>query len=203
MKIREMDKLTNHFDTYFEQSDCMVMHPIVDDGFHVDMLIYKPTAKYPFWKLATLGASDYKMPKISNTIGLYNEYIMFVDKNVDMTDKTVANWYHNKLAMVASFAYYNKTHITYSHSLEWKNDDPDDEMIAAFIEFPQIIENVSLLRCKLGFMKEVACLQVVLLNKEELDLLMNIGPQAFSEYLYPENGSAAHFISERKRSGKF
>ena len=64
MRVKQMDKLIKHFDTYFEQSDCTVLHPIVDNGFHIDVLVYKPTVEYPFWKLVTMGASDYKMLKI-------------------------------------------------------------------------------------------------------------------------------------------
>ena len=203
MKIKHMDKLTRHFDKYFEQSDCIVLHPIVDGGLHIDVLLYKPNEKYPFWKLVTMGASDYKMPKIPNTIGGFNEYIMFVDKGEDMNDSKIASWYYNKLAMVASFAYHNKMHITYAHSFEWQNEDTDDEMIAAFIEFPQIIQDIGVLRCKMSMLKTVICLQVVLLNKNDLDQLMEIGPQAFSYYLYPENDEKQHFLSERHRSEKF
>ena len=203
MKVREMDKLTKHFDTYFEQSDCMVLHPMIDNGFHVDVLLYEPTEKYPFWKLVTMGASDYKMPKIANTIGMYNEYLMFVDQNEDLHDKNVVAWYGAKLTMIASYAKFYKTHVTYSHSFEWENDDPDDEMIAAFLEFPQIIENADVLRCKLGLFKTVACLQTVLLTKQDLDHLKKIGRQAFSEYLYPEHDGKQHFLSERHRSEKF
>ena len=100
MKTKKMNKLIKHFDFYFEQNDCMVIHPIVDDGFHIDVLLYKPTEKYPFWKLVT-------------------------------------------------------------------------------------------------------CLQVVLLNKAELDKLMEIGPQAFSEYLYPQRDDTPHFLSQRHRTEKF
>lgn len=203
MKLKEMEALTKHFDKYFEQDDSMVLHPIVDAGFHVDVLVYKPTEKYPFWKLATMGASDYKMPKITNTVGLNNEYVMFVDKDVDLSDKEVIGWYYNKLMLVATFAYYNKTHITYAHSFEWKNEDPEDEMIAAFIEFPQIIEDVGILRCKTGLFKTATCLQVVLLNGGELEMLMKCGRQAFSNYLYPEDSGKAHYLSERHRSEKF
>ena len=198
-----MDKLIKHFDTYFEQDDSNVIHPIVDDGLHIDVLMYKPNEKYPFWKLVTMGASDYKMPPIQNTVGLNNEYMMFIDSEIDLTDKEVLMWYYEKLLTVATFSYYNKTHITFAHSFEWKNEDPDDEMIAAFIEFPQIIGTTAILRCKLGLMKTVACLQVVLLNKEELEKLMEIGPIAFSDYLYPENDSKPHFLAERHRSEKF
>lgn len=203
LKTKEMDKLIKHFDTYFEQDDSTVLHPIVDNGLHIDVLMYAPNKKYPFWKLVTMGASDYKMPPIQNTVGLNNEYIMFIDSETDLTDKDVLMWYYEKLLTVATFAYYNKTHITYAHSFEWKNEDPDDEMIAAFIEFPQIIGTTEILRCKLGLMKTVTCLQVVLLNKIELEKLMEIGPMAFSDYLYPEDSSDAHFLTERYRSEKF
>lgn len=203
MKLKVMEKLTKHFDTYFEQEDCDVLHPIVDGGLHVDVLIYKPNKKYPFWKLVTLGASDYTMPRIPNTLGCNNEYIMFVDQSVDLLDKETVMWYYDKLIMVATFAYYNKTHITYGHSFEWKNEDQNDEMIGAFIEFPQIIGTTEILKCKTGLIQKVICLQAVLLNKEELEKLMEIGPNEFSNYLYPEDGSKPHFLTEKHRSKKF
>ena len=203
MKSKEMKTLTKHFDKYFEQNDSMVIHPIVDNGFHVDVLMYGPSVKYPFWKLVTMGASDYTMPKIANTFGRNNEYIMFVDKDTDLNDREIMGWYYNKLVMIASYAYWQKTHITYGHSFEWENEDPDDGMIAAFVEFPQVVEDVGMLHCKVGLFKTVTCLQVVLLNREDLNRLMEIGPQAFSDYLYPENGDKAHFLSERNRSEKF
>lgn len=204
MNMKEMEKFTAHCDRYFEQSDCTVLHPVVDNGFHVDVLLYKPTEKYPFWKLVTMGASDYKMPKIPNTVGLFNEYIMFVDKDEDLTDRETVAWYHAKLSMIASYAKFCNTHITYGHSFEWENEDPEDEMIAAFVEFPQVIPDVGMLRCKTGLFKSVACLQVVLLNKADLEKLMKIGPQAFSAYLYPEEeGQPSHFLSEKHRSEKF
>lgn len=203
MKSKEMNMLIKHMDQYFEQTDCMVIHPIVDNGYHIDVLLYEPNEKYPFWKLVTMGASDYKMPKISNTLGRFNEYIMFVDKDEKLNDRDVASWFHSKLIMIASYAKFYNTHITYGHSFEWKNEDPEDEMIAAFIEMPQIIPNIGMLRCKMGLFKTVVCLQTVLLNKNDLNKLMKIGPQAFSEYLYPENDEKQRFLSERHRSDHF
>ena len=203
MKVKEMDMLIKHMDRYFEQTGCSVLHPIVDNGFHIDVLLYKPSEKYPFWKLVTMGASDYKMPKAPNSFGRFNEYIMFVDGNENLEDMNVASWFHSKLIMIASYAKFYNTHISYGHSLEWQNDDPEDKMIAAFIEMPQVISNVGILHCKVGMFKTVACLQTVLLNKNDLDKLMEIGPQAFSNYLYPENNGKRHFLSERRRSENF
>ena len=92
MKNKEMEKFINHCDFYFEQSDCTVLHPVIDTGLHIDVLVYKPNTKYPFWKLVTMGASDYKMPAIQNTVGLYNEYMMVVDSDIDLSDKEVLKW---------------------------------------------------------------------------------------------------------------
>ena len=203
MKQKEMEKLTNHFDRYFEQSDCVVLHPLVDVGYHIDVLLYKPNQKYPFWKMVTMGASDYKMPDAPNSVSQYNEYIMFVDAHENLNDADVVHWYYDKLIMIAAFVREHQTNITFWHSFEWKNEDPAEEMMAAFIDFPQIIEDVGILRCKLGMFKTVACLQAVLLNKSDLDKLKEIGPKAFSNYLYPEEDEKHHFLSERHRSEIF
>lgn len=203
MRRKEMDMLKEHCDTYFEQDDCIVIHPTLNIWPHIDVLLYKPDKKYPFWKMVTMGASDYKMLPAECTVSNYNEYMMFIDKAVDLMDSSVSSWFYEKLVMVATYAYYNKTHITFRHSIEWENDDPDDEMIAAFIEFPQIMEDTGVLRCKMGPFKTVACLQVILLNKNELEMLMEIGPDKFSNYLYPQENIREHFLSERHRSDKF
>ncbi len=203
MNIREMDKLTAHFDKYFEQSDSKVLHLTVETTPHIDVLIYSPNEKYPFWKLATMGASDYKMPKITNTFSDRNEYIMFVDSSVDLNDLETVNFYHNMLMEVAYYSVNTKTAITYSHSMEW-GEAEDSDMVGAFIEMPQIIENSDILRCKLGLFKTVTCLQVVLLTRDEIDRLLQIGPRQFSDFLYPEeDGAQAHFLSEQRRSEKF
>ena len=186
MKQKEMKKIMNHFDRYFEQNDCIVIHPVVDEGLHIDVLLYKPNQKYPFWKMVTMGASDYKMPELTPTVGNFNEYMMFIDKDEDLNNRETAKWYHDKLVMIASYAYKNNCHITFNHSFEWTNDDPNDDKIGAFVLFPESIENVEILRCKTGLLKKVAYLEVVLLNKTEIDLLIKIGPQEFwHSYIYP------------------
>ena len=203
MKIKEMERLTRHMDHYFGQSDSLVLHPIVDNGFHIDVLLYKPTERYPFWKLVTMGASDYKMPKLPHMLGRFNEYMMFVDKDEDLGDRDVVAWYYAKLMMIASYARAHSVHITYGDSIEWGNDDPESEMMAAYIEMPQIIPNTGVLRCKLGLFKTVICLQTILLNQVDLNQLKKIGPEAFSYYLYPEHNGKPHFLAEKHRSERF
>ena len=118
-----------------------------------------------------------------------------------MTNQEVANWYFNKLLTVALYPLATKSFISYGHSVEWAPDD-EEEMVAAYLELPQIVDDVGMLRCKLGLMKIAVCLQVVLLNREETNKLLQIGSDQFSEFLYPEEGTP-HFLCERSRSSRF
>lgn len=203
MNTKQMDRFICHCDKCFgKEVDC-VIHPTDMNGLHIDVLLYSPTEKYPYWKMVTMGASDYKMPRCKNTIAGRNEYIMLVDKDVDMKDEDVAFWYCQKLSMIASYSYTNKIHVTYGHSFEWQSETETDEMIAAFLEFPPIFD-CEILHYKPGLFTDIACLLVVLLNKNDLNLLMEIGPEQFSYYLFPEGADKpAHFLSERNRSDKF
>ena len=86
MKISEMNKITRHYDKHFQQTDTLVIHPNFKAKLHVDALLYQPTKTFPFWKLATMGASGYAMPG-RHTLGNRNEYMLFIDPPVDMTDE--------------------------------------------------------------------------------------------------------------------
>ncbi len=202
MKNKEMDKLTSHFDTYFEQSNSTVIHPVVMDP-HIDCLLYSPNEKYPFWKLVTMGASDYKMKGLEGGLGDRNEYMMFVEPKVDLNDKDLLSWYYASLMNVATYSVYTNIPVTYGHSMEWSAED-GEEMIGAFLTMPQIIENVGVLRCKLGLFKTAVCLQVVLLNAEENAKLLEQGPEEFDNFLYPEDENAKmHYLCQRKRTEEF
>ncbi|MBQ9416632.1 MAG: suppressor of fused domain protein [Clostridia bacterium] len=200
MNTKEMDKLMDHFSKYFEQGDPMILHPIVMEP-HIDILIFEPTRKYNFWKLVTMGASDYKMNG-RNSLGNRNEYMMFIDADENLDNQNILDWYRDQLLEVALYPFAHNGFLSYGHSVEW-TPEADEEMVGAFLEFPQVIEDSGILRCKLGLLKTAICLQVTLLNKSEMEQLLTIGPQQFSEYLYPEGKGKWHFISQRKRDEKF
>ena len=200
MKQKEMGILMKHFDTYFRQSDCTVLHPGNMEP-HIDALLYRPNDAYPYWKLVTMGASDYAMPAPKHALGNRNEYIMFIDPSEDMTDHAIAGWYFNKLLGIARYPIATKSFVTYGHSMEWAAED-GEEMVSAYLEMPRVIEDVGILRCKMGFLKTVICLQAVLLNRDETNKLLQIGSEQFRYFLYPDEGDA-HFLCERSRSERF
>lgn len=200
MNTKEMDKLIKHFDTYFGQSEPIVLHS-ENMVPHIDVLRYPPNEKYPFWKLCTMGASDYKMSAPVKALGNRNEYMMFVSPEEDLTDRDTALWYVSQLLETALYAVSTKSFVTYGHSMEWPAEE-GEEMAGAYLEMPQVIEDVGVLRCNLSFIKTAVCLQVVLLTREEINRLMENGPEEFSYYLYPEEGKS-HFLSQRKRTEQF
>ena len=205
MKLKHMDKLSAHLDRYLgaKEDECTVLHQVLDGGYHVDVFVYPPNEKFPFWKLVTVGTSDYKLPKmVAKPFSTRNEYMMFVDSEEDLTQQEVIRWYYNHLLHVATYAFREKTYVTYGHSFGWENEDPADEMIGAYLELPQVLEDFGVLRCKAGFGWTATFLQVVLLNKADVEHYMRIGPEQFSNYLYPENGRP-HFLSQRHRDEKF
>ncbi len=201
MNIREMEKLIAHFNYYFEQSDCTVLHS-EESQPHIDLLLYKPTEKYPFWKLVTMGASDIKMNAPKNALGDRNEYMMMINPDIDMTDSAIAQWYFNQLTEVALYPLREQIFLSCGHSMEWEALD-GEEMVGAYLDFPQVIENPGILRCKLGWLKTSICLLVVLLTRTEVDVLLKKGSESFSSFLFSSDGSKPHFLCEKTRTDKF
>jgi len=202
MNVKEMDRVTKHFETYFEQKCNNVLHSMTNGtDYHIDVLLFTPTEKYPFWKLATMGASDFDMPKCKSTLPNRNEYMIFIDKNIDLTGKNNAelNWYYDILMKVASFPIYEKTYISYCHDIEMPFEEGN--MAGIMLTFPQVIENTGILRCKIGIMRQCACLQIMPITREELDLKLKDGAQCLIDKFYPEDESKPmHFLAEKDRT---
>lgn len=194
MKASKIEKLTRHYDRYFCQSDCVVLHPD-DDKIHIDAMLYPPTQRYNFWKLATVGASEYALNG-KNSLGNRNEYMMFIDPAVDMNDREEAKKYYNLLDATARYAIENNVFISYGHSLEF-SDGSQDGLAGVFLELPQAIEDTGILRCKLSLFETAICLQVIPLDRQALNKLLEVGNEEFSYiYAYPDDGGEEHWLSK-------
>ena len=69
---------------------------------------------------------------------------------------------------------------------------------------PGAIQNTDILRCKLSVFKTTICLQVITLTRGEIDKLLEVGPQRYSDLLYPDYGEKSpHFLCEKKCTDKF
>ena len=200
MRTAAMDRWAEHCGFYFKQDpkDCIVLHPRNRQKFHIDLLLWKPTEEYPFYKLCTMGASDYKLPL---TLCRRNEFVMFIPREENLQDPETLSWYSDVLLSVADYPAQNHLALTFGHSIIW-GQQPGTDMFAAYLELPYPIDSPGFLRCRLGFLEETDCLQVVLLTRQETESLLKAGPQKLCDFLYPDHGKA-HFLCERYRSNAF
>lgn len=145
MKVSERIKLVDHYNKYFEQENSTTLPSAQYVDHKIDVLRYPPTEKYPFWKLATLGASDYKMPRAKDLLGDRNEYVMFIAPDLSLED-----------------------------------------------------------RGEISLFKTIICLQIITLTRGEIDKLLEVAPQRYSDLLYPDCDEASpHFLCDKKRMDKF
>ncbi len=161
------------------------------------MLIYAPDRKYDFWKICTVGASDYKMPKregvrYGETASFHNEYMMFVPPGIDFSEgKNGWHWYAEYLWRAASFAQLNKTGVVATDILDFK--DRTQPMSAATLLFPEAIEDTGILQLRLGLGKTVTFLQVMPVTASEADL-----GDALYERFYPHDGVRPQIFLARR-----
>ncbi len=200
MNAIERNVLIRHFNRYFEQDNGFILQT-KNTNPRIDGLLCAPNEKYPYWKLATLGASDYKMPAPKDSLGSRNEYVMFIDAEEDLTKQENLDWYFRRLLEVAVTPVFQKTFLSCGNSIE-RPEEEGEEMVGVYLGVPQVIGDVGILRCKLNPFKTAACLQVILLNREEFDRLQEIGSKAFNDYLYPKEGPR-HFLCQRHRTERF
>lgn len=63
MNIQTMNVVEQHFENSFERPVKWILHPQQSAGVHIDILVFEPTAQFPFWKLTTMGVSEIVMPQ--------------------------------------------------------------------------------------------------------------------------------------------
>lgn len=171
MIVKEMEKIMAYLDKYLEQEDCLVLN-MNNDGLemYVEVLLYEPTEKYPFWKLITLGASDYKMPRKTKSKARRNEYMLFVDGSVDLMVPKTLQWYYLQLLKIASHAQFRETHLTAGDCVEWLEEE-GSAVVGAHLSVPAIIQGgKGHVFCPRLF-KKIVFLQALLATREELDSL--------------------------------
>lgn len=202
MNKRKFFKIVNHYNKYFEQEaqDMLEFDGNIDESMPIDVIVYKPTQKYPFWKLATVGASDYKMPKHKSAIARRNEYVMFLDKYIDISPESKEyDWYYKFLMLTAYAPRDLEEFISYAHTIELNDSDNDDnnqesnKLPISLLLMPEVIEDVRILKCKLGLFEKCACLQVMPITKEEYEL----GLKKIEEKIYGKNHEPNSFLARK------
>ena len=187
-------KIVNHYNKYFEQEAEGMLEYCGDNNekMPIDVIIYKPTKKYPFWKLATVGASDYKMPKHKPAIARRNEYVMFLDKYINISpDSKEYDWYYRFLMLTAYSARDLGEFISYGHTIELTNSQ--ENWPISLLLMPEAIQDSRILRCKLGLFDKCAILQVMPISQKEYDE----GFEKIENNIYGENCKPEEFLARK------
>ena len=94
MKNLKYQKLYAHYTSIFRQTptfNLQLKKSILPEGLKpITTYVFRPTKKMPFWKLCTIGASDYLMPERDIGWGRKanrrNEYMMLVSPEVEIRE---------------------------------------------------------------------------------------------------------------------
>lgn len=197
----QMDRWAAHCGRCFlaaPEKDCIVLHPRNPRQLHIDMLLFPPNDTYPFYKLCTMGASDYKLPL---TLCQRNEFVMFLSDQEDLQQPETLGFFCDVLLSVALYPAENHFTLRFGHSIVW-GEQKGTDMHSAFLDLPYPIADPGFKRCRLSMLKETHCLQVTLLTREETERMRSLGPEKFYDFLYPAEG-APHFLCQRFRDSRF
>ena len=105
-----------------------------DDMKPITTFVFKPTDELPFWKLCTIGASDYEMPEREIGWGRKanrrNEYMMFISPDVDIRnpsddENAPTDWLflNSLLWSTAEYAFNEKDNITFRTRSIWESTE--------------------------------------------------------------------------------
>ena len=96
MESKRHQKLYEHYKTVFGEEPIFSLklkkNVLPADMKPITTLVFKPTDEMPFWKLCTIGASDYLMPERDIGWGRQanrrNEYMMLISPDVDSRNRS-------------------------------------------------------------------------------------------------------------------
>jgi hypothetical protein len=189
MNERQLKKLDEHFTKYFGQTRLCGMN---SEGLPlpVEVSLFAPNEKYPFWKLTTAGASDVVAE------GQRTEFMMFIDGRVRLVndkgelDPAELSWYYNVLLNAALYPKTTGKAFGYRKVVEF---DCGRGMCGATALLPKVIDDAGIFRCQLNEGKVIECYLLITITKKELEDFKQNGIDYLDHYFYPSEGHVKFF----------
>ncbi len=198
---KQITKIEDHYHKYFTMVGAvdseMVIHEIVSDDLHIDLVWYKPTEKFPYNIIATVGMSGYTMASAPfKNIELIS--ILPKDWKMDSESLKDMEWYWPlyMLKSAARLPYNTDSMLSVAHTFSLDKDyspfAPTTEMCCGLVTLPTWFDH-DIFKLNIGgFLskKVVNFLCLTAINKKEMDLLESKGPEYFlNEYLVKPDGT--------------
>ena len=183
MKSKKHQKLYEHY------VDVMGKEPIFSLQLKKDVLsdvaeqmkpvttyVFEPTDELPFWKLCTIGASDYVMPERKIGWGRKanrrNEYVMFISPEVEVSDPTGnenadTGWlfFNSLLWATAEYAFNEKDNVTVSDTIDM---GLDGKYRGVVLLLPEVFKTPRIVKCYISKNQYISIFQVMPVTKEQL-----------------------------------
>lgn len=210
LDLNEINKIEKHYDKYFTMAGAVdskiVLHEIVSDDMHIDIVHYEPTEKFPFNIIATIGMSGYNM---ANAPYKNIELISILPKDWKLDSESVKDiqWYWpiKLMKSAARLPYLTNSMLSVGHTFIMDANitqlAPTTEMCSGLITFPTCFDHGIFSLNIGGFLskKIVNFLCLTAINKNELNLIMNKGPQYFLDQYLVKPDKSDDLLVRNKR----
>ena len=183
MKSKKHQKLYEHYvgvlgeePIFGMQLKKEVLSDVAEQMKPITTHVFKPTDELPFWKLCTIGASDYFMPEREIGWGRKanrrNEYMMFISPEVEVSDPTDnenadTGWLflNSLLWSTAEYAFNEKDNLTVSDTIDM---GLDGKYCGTVLLLPEVFKSPSIVKCYVSEHKYISIFQVMPITRELL-----------------------------------
>ena len=171
---KKHQKISDYYVENFKQEPffCLRLKKNVlsDEMKPVTTLVFEPTEDMPFWKLCTIGASNYLMPERDIGWGRKanqrNEYMMLIDPEVEISqEKTDWLSLNSLLWATAEYAFNAKENITVSDTIDMQIKG---KYCGTVLLLPEIFKSPSIVKCFVSKNKFISIFQVMPITRELL-----------------------------------
>lgn len=174
MKSKRQQKLYEHYKSVFGGEPGFSLK-LKKDVLPADMkpittYVFEPTEEMPFWKLCTIGASDYLMPERDIGWGRKanrrNEYVMFLSPETKVSESATEWLFLNSLLWAtAEYAFKEKDNITVSDTIDMKIKG---KYCGVVLLLPEIMKSPKVVKCYVSEHKYISIFQVMPITRELL-----------------------------------
>lgn len=167
-------KLYEHYTKYFKQTPVFSLQlkkELMQDGkWPITTFVFRPTKVLPFWKLCTIGASDYLMPERDIGSGRHanrrNEYVMFLSPEIKVS-RSSADWLRLNALLWHTAEYPRKANenLTVSDTIDM---GLNERYCGTVLLLPEILHSPDFVKCYISTNKFISIFQVMPVTRGQI-----------------------------------
>ncbi|HCE33783.1 MAG TPA: hypothetical protein DEQ88_00140 [Clostridiales bacterium] len=174
MKSARQQKLYDHYVGVFGEEPIFSLklkkNVLPENMKPITTFVFRPSDEMPFWKLCTIGASDYLMPERDIGWGRKanrrNEYMMLIAPEVKVSEEETEWLFLNSLLWsTAEYAFAEQDTITVSDTIDM---GLDGKYCGTVLLLPEVFKSPSIVKCYVSEHKYISIFQVMPITRELL-----------------------------------